>query len=305
MKFLFPTKKFLDWLVYMANGRPIIDCGCGEGQVTEELFRRGANVMGLDIRAEIDTQLMVFRVDATTFSFPAGCIVLFARPCHSDWVERTIKQAKHRADVILYVGFDRNLDDDLGEFAYLFKKIGKNVGKEHEYLWFMRRVNNDLSRWCLVKTPYWPAPSWVEDGDTCWVNLAGGYCPKGDKDQVLDRVLVDDYHTLDWTRTGLLDPKSDSGWLDPNGTFYGCASQDHIQFADLILHSSQEELMKKGWCHVWGKRSDPYWSVGMRLTAEQRNWLRLNEYPRVEEEDEDTDFYPTKTALRKIDETSE
>ena len=181
MTFFEPSKKFLDWLVKLAAGRPIIDCGCGDGHVTLALSDRGANVIGLDLYARDEWSLernILLEMDANEFPFPRNAIVLFCRPCHGGWVEQVVRKAKQKAEVILYVGLEKNLEEDLGDYAFKFKAFGRRCGKDEEFAWSMKGVCNDLARWSLIHREY-QEPYWAEDGGDRWINIAGGYCPKG------------------------------------------------------------------------------------------------------------------------------
>lgn len=318
MQFFQPNKKFLDWVVKLAGPRPIIDCGCGEGQVTRALLERGANVLGIDILASGEDTDVAVPCDATTFQFPQRAIVLFCRPCHSDWVERAIDRAKQRADVILYVGLDRNLEYDLGKYKYKgrFKKIAKRAGKDDESVWAMDRIGADVVRWCLIKPDFWDAPSWVEDGGDRWINLAGGYFHKSDGVEILESLLTDEYRQLDWKKTGIYKTSGTAGWLDPGGKMHYCDTNEHRLYADLILNATEDELMERGWCRVRGKNTDFDFYCAETLTAEQWNFLQVNGYRGLEDLDTgepktamlsigDGKEYPTEPGLLRRDKTSE
>jgi len=315
MTFFYPTNRFVDWLVKLAGHRPIIDCGCGEGLLVEKLFRHGAAVLGVDIRRLSEQPLVVVQ-DAETFEFPNNSVVLFCRPCHSDWVERTIKVARRSADVILYIGKAENVECDLGDFLPRFKCIGKNVGKEGEYVWQMRRIGNDITRWCLVKTTFWRKPSWMEDLPGYWGNMAGGRCPKSAGDVVWQTVSTDDISLLDWKLTGLSNPESEAGWLSPAGEWHGCDSREHRLYADMILHMSDSEALMKGWCKVYGigPKHEPnfFLETDLVMTPEQANWLRSRGYQGWPFEDsqypmlaETGDVMSTVPALQKVDRTGD
>lgn len=138
MKFFQPTKKFCDWFVELAAGRPIIEVGCGEGHVGRALRKRGAKVIQIDVRPQ---RLTILGMDATKFKYLPNCIVLICRPCHSNWVERTVEAAAPQADLIVYVGLEQNFEYDLGEFVDSFKKVAVNAGAEHESVWQMKPLH--------------------------------------------------------------------------------------------------------------------------------------------------------------------
>lgn len=134
--FFKPSKKFITWLVARASGDVIIDAGCGSGHTLKLLHTAGAKAIGIDINTPVSPDTSKpFPIDATHFGYIDNCIVLIARPCHSDWIAKTIGRAKTKAKEILYVGLSKNQSDDLAEYGDLFKQIGKNAGEDGEGVW--------------------------------------------------------------------------------------------------------------------------------------------------------------------------
>lgn len=144
--FFQPTKKFADWMVRRLGDGILIDAGCGNGHAMRCLRARGARVIGVDINADYsaDTSLPIC-MDAATFKYPEGCTVLIARPCHGDWVVNAIERARRNAGEILYVGLAKNVDDDLGDHAQMFRQVGKRAGADDEGVWSWKpqeRISN-------------------------------------------------------------------------------------------------------------------------------------------------------------------
>ena len=48
MIFFRPTPEFIDWLINYANGRTIVDIGCGEGYVIHLIRQKYKNVVGIE-----------------------------------------------------------------------------------------------------------------------------------------------------------------------------------------------------------------------------------------------------------------
>jgi hypothetical protein len=101
---------------------------------------------------------------------------------------------------------------------------------------------------------------------------------------ILDAVTAKCFEDLDWSRTTLVDPKSDVGWLDRDGRFYGCERENHDLMARLLFKSEEHDLEERGWVRVM--RSD-LWTTGarhmgdgtlayVRITDAQRQWLLDN-----------------------------
>lgn len=73
-----------------------------------------------------------------------------------------------------------------------------------------------------------------------------------------------------------------TGWIAPDGTFYGCAPEDHSLLARYVLGASERELEKRGYAKIFSvpsyvRHSEPYECVRSdlrRLTDEQLQVLR-------------------------------
>lgn len=132
MIFFRPTKKWIDWLIGYANGRIIVDIGCGEGLLIKKLSEAGYNkVMGVDLLIsdelkcdcygkgihllEIDTLSSTF--NRIFSSINHNMLFIFCRPCHGWWVEMTINNLPKNADV-LYVGLEENLPRDINVLSH-------------------------------------------------------------------------------------------------------------------------------------------------------------------------------------------
>lgn len=145
--FFQPDQTFLEWIKDYANGRLIIDVGCGTGHITIALRKLGCKVMGIDpflsseniTRAKMndDVNLLPFCIeDHPVFFVGRGdkVLLLFARPCHSFFVSNTLEM-KDADTEALYITLPENLDkyDDLGSFknkAILLQHEGTSKDNE-------------------------------------------------------------------------------------------------------------------------------------------------------------------------------
>jgi hypothetical protein len=107
----------------------------------------------------------------------------------------------------------------------------------------------------------------------------GGWCPKSDKDIVLDTQEAEDIHELDWTKTSLLNDKETSGWLNRSGKFYGCNSQAHDLVADLVFNKSVQEMEDEGWVRIYDKTA---FACMKPMSPEQRNYMLDKGYKLVD-----------------------
>ena len=123
------------------------------------------------------------------------------------------------------------------------------------------------------------------------VNRRGGhhiYRPSPD-DEIIE---ADDWSGLPWADI-LLVPDSITGWISPDGKFYGCNQYDHAEVAVWVLQASERELERKGWVKIY--RTPPVRGVDVpedirygwfgeheRLTSPQRKVLESKGFVLVE-----------------------
>ena len=120
------------------------------------------------------------------------------------------------------------------------------------------------------------------------INRFGGwhdYC----KELGEDIYEVEKYEDLPFTKYYIND-KYKTGWLDRNGRFYGCDWEMHVFVAEYCFKKTEEELEKEGWIKItkstYGSswftditgEYDYYYLSDWPMTAEQKNWLSMNEF---------------------------
>lgn len=142
--FFQPDMTFVRWLKDYAQDRMIMEIGCGTGHLLHLLRAAGHNLLcGIEpqwdymAQAEIDVQhdrniLQVMPWDVTRAAnfirtvtgarsgHVRGCILLFCRPCHSNFVEEAIDCASPGTE-IMYITKPENLERycDLGTYEEL------------------------------------------------------------------------------------------------------------------------------------------------------------------------------------------
>src|SRR5208337_1063250 len=130
-KFFEPNPNFVK--VMKALKKTIYDVGCGKGHVTKALRYAGCKVIALDLMHHDQEEVEVLIADALIFPFKLGSVIMFCRPCHGHFVERTIDNAIECGVAgIVYAGLSSNRKDDLGKYSRHFKAILRNVGKDGE-----------------------------------------------------------------------------------------------------------------------------------------------------------------------------
>lgn len=74
-------------------------------------------------------------------------------------------------------------------------------------------------------------------------------------------VEADSWEFLDWKGTDLWSNQYKTGWLAPNGKFYGCDYKFHSMSANLVHHKTESEMEKAGY---------------MKITHSLGNWEKLD-----------------------------
>lgn len=148
IRFFEPNKKMVQWLkAYIGNRLPV-DVGCGDGYLLT-LLGKG---VGIDPNFNGDRRKLLQRSVhileqpielSRDFLKPFGAkgIMIFARPCHSDFVENGIRIAPEGME-ILYITKPENIAyyNDLGAYDNL-KVLLKHEGKakENEIVFSIRK----------------------------------------------------------------------------------------------------------------------------------------------------------------------
>ncbi len=124
MIFFEVTPKYAAWLAKYANGRCIIDVGCGEGQLIRAVRAAGYNkIMGIDMMFDPldpnnrDIANAVMPMDVTTSKIlkHPDYLYVMARPCHGGFTELVAHGMSWEKQELLYVGLDNNLEQDMGD----------------------------------------------------------------------------------------------------------------------------------------------------------------------------------------------
>lgn len=148
-------------------------------------------------------------------------------------------------------------------------------------------MDEEKELWCLVITRPQTRPYWMVDLGEDWENSSGGYRPKREDDQILEKAWIEHYDDLDHTKTGLMRDESEAsgGWVDRDGKFYGCCYLEHDTLARLAIKKSVAELESQGWIRVWSMPDvilddwDRHYTCRIRMTAAQRNTMSRIGFP--------------------------
>lgn len=121
------------------------------------------------------------------------------------------------------------------------------------------------------------SPSWVVEGVGCWVTYDGESVSRGERDEVIRSQIVTggDVTSLDWRGTDIVGPAWRSGWLDPDGAWYGCAYAWHEAVCELVLRMTVREAEET---HVRAHDRGHVRLPSAGATAKQRSWLSSHGY---------------------------
>ncbi len=144
MRFFEPSEEFLDWLASYAGDRIVYDVGCGEGHIVSALHQRKVKALGIEM-IPFERKLLPQLYNKVLIAEAQHCellrkhegLVFFARPCHSGFVEETIK-VLHPQSEILYISKPENLSVDLPNYKYLKLNI-ETGGEEGEAVYRVNR----------------------------------------------------------------------------------------------------------------------------------------------------------------------
>lgn len=146
--FFQPDVDFVKWLIKYADGRTIIDCGAGSGYLTAMIHHLGyKNCIAIEPHYTEERnwfwrkrgfQFHVFFKNSEEESIirdiPKGkALLLFARPCHSGFVYRTIKNNMPVGTEALYISHKNNTQLDLGDIYYTELKH-EGTSKNNEFV---------------------------------------------------------------------------------------------------------------------------------------------------------------------------
>ena len=116
---------------------------------------------------------------------------------------------------------------------------------------------------------------WWELEDGVLYNKYGGQYTSMDKSWILETVEAEDWKDLDYTKTDICQPEAKSGWLAPDGTFYGCGPRFHDDWARMILKKEPGALENEGWVRIYSEVIDD-WVCFTKPTKAQVDFLRKN-----------------------------
>ena len=255
MQFFKVTDEFLDWLVAFAVRRPILDVGCGEGQLLRGLLERTPLCHGLTPFLDVDPDLegccTEGEVEDARIARKEGWLLVLARPSHEGMVEATLKGAISQ---VLILTRPSTIKEDVG--PYTVEKIdvpGLLPADDGEeicgYLYTPKR------------TPIWEeyeGGDWFSDCGRYYLSPMGHVCPKDTTDpgEKTGRsvchwrcIQPDPFASMAAGRLGD-NPDEYHAWVTPRGQRFTCEHYEHSDIAR-CMGFDPWELEQMGWRSTW------------------------------------------------------
>lgn len=146
MRFFHPNEKFFAWLTREAKKGPkvpIIDCGCGDGDLVLEMRHRGLPAIGIDpmfgvlddkpLNVELISCVLAMPAEDCSLVHNTRSILLTCRPCHSRF-PIAINLNRQPESKLFYVGLEKNIERDLSG-TKITEVVKYAVGDEGERIW--------------------------------------------------------------------------------------------------------------------------------------------------------------------------
>lgn len=264
-----------------AKGRHIVDVGCGDGLLGTMM----KNITSIDLFPRSTALISsILYMNAIDYPFDYNSFPVFLRPCHGSFVSNVLD--KHGTNLIdcLYVSNPRNLENDINTEKYEALQLEDwNGGDDNEKVYLIKlggeeKMNNTKRTFLRVSNKL------LKENDSAWwelrgdrlYNKVGGWHPYDeDYETAYETAYANGFEELDWSKTYLNNPDEVSGWLSPDGIFYGCPSESHSSCAYLVIKKEERELEKEGYIRISNIND---WFCDKEITEKQAIFLLSKGY---------------------------
>ena len=148
---------------------------------------------------------------------------------------------------------------DLEKFAQLYR-AGLCYNSSEDFINEFKKLLSRMNKAYQLKDPnkkafvkhknfWWRLSTTTPLDDATLYNYSGGHMT-GVNCENAEIVEADDWNCLDWNGTVLLDDSYKTGWVAPNGEFYGCDYRCHYMCALMVLKKKDTELEEQGYIKV-------------------------------------------------------
>lgn len=191
------------------------------------------------------------------------------------------------------------IETDLLIFKSFIRKAGIHIenlqDREHIEMMLAYETRNSKVKHSYVKyNNFWYEYLPISPKKEAYLYIPTGGCFSCDITGI-EIVKANDFTELNWKNTKLYDDQYETGWLAPNGEFYGCSYEYHRFCARFVLKSEERELEKQGFVKISKKinrdektvltamlgRDNQYNRI--KLTPEQFNYLKSSNISNFDE----------------------
>ena len=155
------------------------------------------------------------------------------------------------------------------------------------FLDFKKNIYNqiEINKTAMYYTPKTNGITFVKFDNYWWeldtktsLNNATIYNRMGGKQTELDLtnaqiMEAQKWSDLDWKGTSVYDNKYQTGWLSPQGVFYGCDYTNHTSQAKLVHNLTEREMENLGWIKLTHIRNN--FNEVVALMGYDRNYNRI------------------------------
>lgn len=267
--FFVPQPKFWEVLGKLPwRWKRYVDVGAGLGLLTKEMRARGFCVDAVDKYARKnalvpDIEIVDMVASKYGVNFNTNDCLIFARPCHGGFVSLVAMNYVDTGEV-LYISKPENITSDLAGWSY--EILAEGVGADGEVLCRLHGLEGAMLEFHRIMWGY--KEDWWQKNEYRYVNDTGfgGF----DADLIEDEDIKEKafrankgmlYREDDYDFT---EDSGQTGWLAPDGTFYGVGYAAHDSAAYGRLASSVAVLERIGFIRLYGPGGRMLWDLGKR-----------------------------------------
>lgn len=230
--FFYPNERFFEFIGQLPyRYKKFTDMGCGNARLTRMMREKGFECKAVDLytrdNAEVDD---VQEVDYQTLNFGEDDCLLFARPSHDGACNKFLSGKWNVYATRFYIGLEKNVEDDLLGLEY--EQVAEDVGCDGEHIWRVWGRKEHLNQYFLIHSRYWLEPGWMKQEKGYWRNDNGGGFNIGGE-EILDSKYMPSADALGVPKETLCREDTDSGWIAPDGEWFGAAYAEH----DIVMYS--------------------------------------------------------------------
>lgn len=264
-----PTAGFWEYLEQDPwRRKKFVEIGAGTGHLARLMTERGLDVSAYDLYPRERQEHRVEKADATgnDIEFHHLHCAIVARPCHSDWVHRAVKNLD--CGDFLYAGKPENVELDLYDTVH--EIVAEDVGEEGEVLVRVFCWRPRAQTWRLIRPQPGQREEWwqYKPGLERYVTDSGVAGFYGDGlEVVLQERLIGHGGQIYYPKSLACRDELDSGWLSPDGEWYGCGYALHDWVAEHVIGTSVgrlETTLSFVRCYGEQQSGEKLWTFGMR-----------------------------------------